>query len=114
MGSAKVATLCLMMLAAGGAVVGLTSQQVRGDEQPDDKPSAAESRDGWEYLVIAGGTTNTSPTGSSSMRKESSLSSMRESFPVEANLDKLGAKGWELVSVGGGPNEPVYYFKRRK
>ena len=33
---------------------------------------------------------------------------------VEQQMDKLGAKGWELVSVSGQPPGPVYYFKRRK
>ena len=114
MGNARILTLCLLMVATGGAVAGLTSQTVRGGDQPDEKPSAAEAHDNWEYLVVAGGTTNTTPTGYSSMRKEPAMYSMRESFPVESNLDKLGAKGWELVSVGGTPNDPVYYFKRRK
>jgi len=29
-------------------------------------------------------------------------------------MDKLGAKGWELVTVTGSPADPIYYFKRRK
>jgi hypothetical protein len=68
----------------------------------------------WEYLSVAGpSSTNFSPTGSSSMRKEDS-SFGREAFVLEQHLDKLGAKGWELVSVAGPPTDPVYYFKRRK
>ena len=68
----------------------------------------------WEYLVVAGGTTNFTSSGSATMRKEPSGSFGRESYPVEANLDKLGMRGWELVAVSGNPADPVYYFKRRK
>lgn len=68
---------------------------------------------GWEYLVVQGGTTNFSPSDSGSMRKADGAFS-REYFPLEKNLDKLGAKGWELVTVSGSPNDPIYYLKRRK
>jgi hypothetical protein len=37
-----------------------------------------------------------------------------ELYPLEKNLDKLGAKGWELVQVTGNPSDPVFYMKRRK
>jgi hypothetical protein len=82
-----------------------------------DRPSADERQasrgDGWEYLVVSGGTVNLSPSESGSMRKETGAFS-RESFPLEKNLDKLGAKGWELVSVTGSPADPIFYLKRRK
>ncbi len=66
----------------------------------------------WEYLAVAGpSTTNFTPTGNPSMRKEEG-SFAREGFVLEQHLDKLGAKGWELVSVAGVPTDPVYYFKR--
>ena len=68
---------------------------------------------GWEYLVVQGGTTNLTPSDSGSMRKADGAFS-REAFPLEKNLDKLGAKGWELVTVSGSPNDPIYYLKRRK
>jgi hypothetical protein len=68
---------------------------------------------GWEYLVVQGGTVNLSPSDSGSMRKEPGAFS-RESFPLERNLDKLGAKGWELVTVTGSPADPVFFLKRRK
>jgi hypothetical protein len=48
------------------------------------------------------------------MRKEPAISAFRENFPLQQNLDKLGAKGWELLHVAGSPGDPVYYFKRRK
>ena len=47
------------------------------------------------------------------MRKQPDTS-FREYFPLERNFDKLGAKGWELVSVYGQQNDPVYFFKRLK
>jgi len=70
---------------------------------------------GWEYLVVQGGTTNLSASdaGNGSMRKEPGAFS-RESFPLEKNLDKLGVKGWELVTVAGSPADPIFYLKRRK
>jgi hypothetical protein len=68
----------------------------------------------WEYLAVAGpSTTNFSLTGNPSMRKEAS-SFGREAFVLEQHMDKLGASGWELVSVAGPPTDPAYYFKRRK
>ena len=48
-----------------------------------------------------------------SMRKADGAFS-RELYPLEKNLDKLGGKGWELVTVTGSPADPIYYFKRRK
>ena len=74
----------------------------------DDQTSS-----GWEYLVVQGGTVNLSGSDGGSMRKEPGAFN-RESFPIEKNLDKLGAKGWELVTVTGSPADPVYYLKRRK
>jgi hypothetical protein len=47
------------------------------------------------------------------MRKEPGAFS-RESFPLEKNLDKLGARGWELVTVSGSPADPIFYLKRKK
>jgi hypothetical protein len=81
-------------------------------ERDPREPRSAEGREEWEYLVVSGGNVNLSPTGSSTMRKEPGAFS-REWFPIEHNLDKLGAKGWELVAVAGS-NDPVYFLKRRK
>lgn len=78
------------------------------------EPAAGEQ---WEYLIVSGGNANLSTAGNEqypSMRKQPDSSFAREFFPLERNFDKLGAKGWELVSVHGVPNEPVYYFKRLK
>lgn len=85
------------------------SSGLSGPSRTDDEQSAG----GWEYLVVQGGTVNLSPSDSGSMRKEPG-SFGRESFPLEKNLDKLGAKGWELVTVTGATQDPTYYFKRRK
>jgi len=71
----------------------------------------------WEYLVVGGGSANLSTSGNENypgMRKQPDNSFNREFFPLERNFDKLGAKGWELVSVYGAPNDPVYFFKRAK
>lgn len=76
--------------------------------------SKADSADQWEYLIVAGGQTNLSSTTNTSLRKDTSGAFSREQFPVEQNLDKLGTKGWELVSVYGNPSDPTYYFKRHK
>jgi hypothetical protein len=80
-----------------------------------DRKSGTETQ--WEYLVVSGGSVNLSTSGNEnypSMRKERDGSFNREYFPLERNFDKLGAKGWELVSVYGSLNDPVYFFKRPK
>src|SRR5437773_1313321 len=76
--------------------------------------NSAEPQNQWEYLVVAGGQTNLLPTANSSMRKDNTGSFSREQFPVEQNLDKLGTKGWELITVNGTAADPIYYFKRHK
>ena len=48
------------------------------------------------------------------MRKEPNVPFAREGFVLEQHMDKLGANGWELVTVAGPPNDPAFYFKRRK
>lgn len=69
----------------------------------------------WEYLAVAGPTTtNFTPTGNPNMRKLEEGTFAREGFVLEQHLDKLGAQGWELVSVAGPSQDPVYYFKRPK
>jgi hypothetical protein len=84
-------------------------------QRKETKEGAAETQ--WEYLVVSGGSANLSTAGNEnypSVRKQTDTSFAREYFPLERNFDKLGAKGWELVSVYGPPNEPVYFFKRVK
>ena len=85
----------------------------KAQEETNTRPSAAA--DQWEYLAVAGpSTTNLTPTNNSRMRKEPNVPFGREAFVLEQHLDKLGANGWELVSVAGPPTDPAYYFKRRK
>lgn len=96
----------LILVACFAAVVRTTGQ----DNDSDSKQAAAK----WEYLAVAGpSNTNFTPTGNPRMRKEDSGFG-REAFVLEQHLDKLGAKGWELVSVSGPPLDPAYYFKRRR
>lgn len=98
--------VALLLLVPASAVVFKTT----GRANANDKPATEK----WEYLVVAGpSNTNFTPTGEPNMRKEVG-SFGREGFVLEQHLDKLGARGWELVSVAGPPNDPVYYFKRRK
>ena len=67
----------------------------------------------WEYLALAGpSTTNFAAT--TTRRKEPNSSFGREAFVLEQHLDRLGASGWELIAVAGPPQDPAYYFKRRK
>ncbi len=68
-------------------------------------------------MVVAGGNVNLSTFGNEQypgFRKAPDGSFKGEFFPLERNLDKLGAKGWELVTVAGNPNDPLFYLKRRK
>jgi hypothetical protein len=96
----------LLVVPVFAAVVRTTGQDGGSSE---DKAAAR-----WEYLAVAGpSTTNFSPTNNPRMRKEEGGFG-REGFVLEQHLDKLGAKGWELVSVAGPATDPVYYFKRRK
>jgi len=92
----------LMVAVAGSSILG-GRRMIKEDQ----------SGSGWEYLVVQGGTVNLSGMDGGSMRKEPGAFS-RESFPLEKNLDKLGAKGWELVTVAGSPADPIFYLKRRK
>ena len=86
--------------------------KTRGQEESSRDSNSNEQ---WEYLAVAGpSTTNFTPTGNQRMRKEPSVPFGREAFVLEQHLDKLGANGWELVSVAGPPTDPAYYFKRRR
>lgn len=98
-------------LAACLVVVTVVVVKTTGQEEA----TAVDRTEQWEYLAVAGpSTTNFSPTGNSRMRKETNGTFGREAFVLEQHLDKLGAHGWELVAIAGSPNDPAYYFKRRK
>jgi hypothetical protein len=72
-------------------------------------------REQWEYLMVSDPQrTNFAASSGSSMRKESSSGFSREDYVTEQQMDKLGAKGWELVSVNPTPMGAVYIFKRHK
>jgi hypothetical protein len=95
------------------AVAVLAVVKSKAQDEPNTRTNAAG--DQWEYLAVAGpSTTNLTPTNNSRMRKEPNVPFGREAFVLEQHLDKLGANGWELVSVAGPPTDPAYYFKRRK
>lgn len=102
-------SMWIVAVAALFAVVILAHSAVVNRAGANDDGSSG----GWEYLVVQGGTVNLSAGDGGSMRKEPGAFS-RESFPLERNLDKLGAKGWELVTVTGSPADPIFYLKRRK
>lgn len=102
-------SMWIVAVAALFAVVILAHSAVVNRAGANDDGSGG----GWEYLVVQGGTVNLSAGDGGSMRKEPGAFS-RESFPLERNLDKLGAKGWELVTVTGSPADPIFYLKRRK
>lgn len=98
----------LLLALASIAIVKTTGQEEAKGNDPVQKEQ-------WEYLAVAGpSTTNFTPTGNPGMRKEPNVPFGREAFVLEQHLDKLGAKGWELVSIAGPPTDPAYYFKRRK
>lgn len=95
------------------AIVSIAIVKATGQEGAKASDTAASEQ--WEYLAVAGpSTTNLTPTSNPRMRKEPSVPFGREAFVLEQHLDKLGANGWELVSVAGPPTDPAYYFKRRK
>jgi hypothetical protein len=91
--------------------VSLVVMKTMGQGKASHVSAGAEK---WEYLVLSGpASTNFEPTGNSEMRKQGG-SFAREGFVLESQLDKAGANGWELVSVVGAAQNPIYYFKRRK
>jgi hypothetical protein len=98
-------------------IAGLIAVAGFGQSSPQDSKKRSEhSADSqWEYLIVAGGNVNLSTAGNEqygSMRKQPDGSFAKEAFALERNLDKLGAKGWELITVSGTPTDPVYYLKR--
>lgn len=101
----------LLTLVALSLVAISVSVMKTSGQEPDQKIRPIH----WEYLVVAGpSTTNFSATGTDNVRKEVNSSFAREGFVLEQHMDKLGANGWELVTVAGPPTDPVFYFKRLK
>ncbi|MGH9801889.1 MAG: hypothetical protein ACRD82_16125 [Blastocatellia bacterium] len=95
------AILSLLSLAAAFTVSGQSSRS--------EKDASTQ----WEYMVVAGGNVNLTGVGDLS-RKQPENAFTGEASVLQRNLDKLGQKGWELVTVHGLPTQPVYYLKRAK
>lgn len=96
-------------------LIGLVALTAGAIAQRGSKPDTLQVADQWEYLIVSGGSTNLS--SGSLTRKQPDGSFAQEAIALQANFDKLGAKGWELVSVASdpaNPRTPVYYFKRLK
>jgi len=113
----KIATKITSITACALLLVIAIVLTVSGSGQRSNGDGEAPGETQWEYLVVAGGNSNLSTEGNENypnMRKQKDTTFNREDFPLERNFDKLGAKGWELVTVYGSPNSPFYYFKRRK
>ncbi len=115
MNEKKTALKRTSLIAAALFLVVVSIVVVKTAGQDGAKAGEVAASEQWEYLAVAGpSTTNFTPTGNPRMRKEPSVPFAREAFVLEQHLDKLGANGWELVSVAGPPTDPAYYFKRRK
>ena len=96
----------------GLAVICIAVVKTTGQEENSGDGAAGVQ---WEYLAVAGpSNTNFVPTTTPKMRKEPNSAFAREAFVLEQGLDRLGANGWELITVTGAERDPVFYFKRRK
>ena len=104
----KTRILILAVILLAVAAIALTSSSL-AQRDSGDRGNGEQ----WEYLVVSGGNVNLMPSGSSGMRKADGAFA-REAFPLEQNLDKLGARGWELVTVTTTTPEPSFFFKRRR
>ena len=72
-------------------------------------------REQWEYLMVSEPQrTNFTASENTGLRKEPNSGFNREDYVTEQQLDKLGAKGWELVNVAPAATGVVYFFKRHK
>ncbi|MBS1787867.1 MAG: hypothetical protein JST85_09105 [Acidobacteria bacterium] len=102
---AVVTAVAMLSFLSMAAVFNVSGQSSR------DKEKDAEVQ--WEYMVVSGGTVNLSGVSDLS-RKQPDNAFAGEASVLQRNLDKLGQKGWELVTVHGSPAQPVYYLKRQK
>ena len=103
----KLMTLAVVLLVSlAVAAMALTGKKTARDEHEGNGEQ-------WEYLVVWGGNVNMTPSTSPTLRKQDGAFT-HESYPLEGNLDKLGAKGWELVAVTGSQSDPGFVFKRHK
>ena len=98
-----------------GMFVVMTAAAAVHQRRPSNDATSSSDDLRWEYLVVAGGSTNLTSMSSgefSSLKKAPDGSFTREAYPFERNMDKVGEKGWELVAVSGSPQDPTLYFKR--
>jgi hypothetical protein len=94
---------------------GLAWSVVRARSQDrSDRQEREEASKDWEYLIVAGGNVMLGPGLGSEPGRKKQNEFNREAVTVERNLDRLGAQGWELIHVGGPPNDPFFYMKRVK
>ena len=101
-----------LLTALALSFIAITFSVIRTSGQ---EPNSNDRAEQWEYLVVAGPTTtNFSGSGSGRTKKESNSGFAREAYVLEQHMDRFGANGWELVTVTGQPNDPAFYFKRRK
>jgi len=103
------AILFATVIAITASAINQRRTTARDEATADETPSGER----WEYLVVSGANNNLTASGNPNLRKDTSGFS-RESFVLEQALDKLGAKGWELVSVSSSPSDAIYYLKRKK
>jgi hypothetical protein len=89
---------------------------LRSVKTTESSATQDDGREKWEYLVVgAPSNTNFNTTSTSRMRKLEMGGFGIEAFVLEQHMDKVGADGWELVTVSNTPRgEPVFYFKRLK
>ena len=88
---------------------------LRSVKTNESSASQDDGKEKWEYLVVsAPSSTNFNPTGNTRMRKLDMGGFGVEAFVLEQHMDKVGADGWELVSVTDTTRGPVFYFKRLK
>lgn len=92
----------------------LVAWRVSGQSSDGAKDSAKTPVTQWEYMVVAGGNVNLTGVSDLSQRKQPENAFAGEASVLQRNLDKLGQRGWELVTVHGTPTQPVYYLKRPK
>jgi hypothetical protein len=103
--------VALAILLAGSGLAWSVARARAPDRS--DRPEREEAQD-LEYLIVAGGNVMLGPGLGSEPGRKKQNEFNREAVTVERNLDRLGAQGWELIQVGGAPNDPVFYLKRLK
>ncbi len=65
-------------------------------------------------MCVVGWTAYAQGKGASNVTWEYKALGASASYPVEKELNALGAQGWELVGVSEVGGNPYYFFKRAK